>query len=138
MESKYYYQKCQEHFQQMMDQVAAKSQENKKPLENLLLSLDLEGLIFYREFLYDVKDIYIRDQRSLEHQGMTKEELEEIDRKRSLLKVPIAYKVDDSLEVPDLSDNFTPKEEKAIKRIKTEVVDIKIKKIKNKSNKLYE
>jgi hypothetical protein len=70
--------------------------------------------------------------------NLTKEELEEIDRKRSLLKVPIAYKVDDSLEVPDLSDNFTPKEEKAIKRIKTEVVDIKIKKIKNKSNKLYE
>jgi hypothetical protein len=70
--------------------------------------------------------------------NLTKEELEEIDRKRSLLKVPIAYKVDDSLEVPDLSDNFTPKEEKAIKRIKTEVVDIKIKKTKNKSNKLYE
>jgi hypothetical protein len=70
--------------------------------------------------------------------NLTKEELEEIDRKRSLLKVPIAYKVDDSLEVPDLSDNFTPKEEKAIRRIKTEVVDIKIKKIKNKSNKLYE
>jgi len=70
--------------------------------------------------------------------NLTKEELEEIDRKRSLLKVPIAYKVDDSLEVPDLSDNFTPKEEKAIKRIKTEVVDIKIKKAKNKSNKLYE
>jgi lipid II:glycine glycyltransferase (peptidoglycan interpeptide bridge formation enzyme) len=70
--------------------------------------------------------------------NLTKEELEEIDRKRSLLKVPIAYKVDDSLEVPDLSDNFTPKKEKAIKKIKTEVVDIKIKKIKNKSNKLYE
>ena len=70
--------------------------------------------------------------------NLTKEELEEIDRKRSLLKVPIAYKVDDSLEVPDLSDNFTPKEEKAIKRIKTEVVDIRIKKTKNKSNKLYE
>ena len=70
--------------------------------------------------------------------NLTKEELEEIDRKKSLLKVPIAYKVDDSLEVPDLSDNFTPKEEKAIKRIKTEVVDIKIKKTKNKSNKLYE
>jgi len=70
--------------------------------------------------------------------NLTKEELEEIDRKRSLLKVPIAYKVDDSLEVPDLSDNFTPKEEKSIKRIKTEVVDIKIKKTKNKSNKLYE
>lgn len=70
--------------------------------------------------------------------NLTKEELEEIDRKRSLLKVPIAYKVDDFLEVPDLSDNFTPKEEKAIKRIKTEVVDIKIKKTKNKSNKLYE
>jgi hypothetical protein len=70
--------------------------------------------------------------------NLTKEELEEIDRKRSLLKVPIAYKVDDSLEVPDLSDNFTPKKEKAIKKIKTEVVDIKIKKTKNKSNKLYE
>jgi hypothetical protein len=70
--------------------------------------------------------------------NLTKEELEEIDRKRSLLKVPIAYRVDDSLEVPDLSDNFTPKKEKAIKKIKTEVVDIKIKKTKNKSNKLYE
>jgi lipid II:glycine glycyltransferase (peptidoglycan interpeptide bridge formation enzyme) len=70
--------------------------------------------------------------------NLKKEELEEIDRKRSLLKVPIAYKVDDSLEVPDLSDNFTPKKEKAIKKIKTEVVDIKIKKTKNKSNKLYE
>ena len=69
---------------------------------------------------------------------LTKEELEEIDRKRSLLKVPIEYIVEDSLEVPDLSDNFTPKEEKAIKKIKTEVVDIKIKKTKNKSNKLYE
>jgi hypothetical protein len=67
---------------------------------------------------------------------LTKEELEEIDRKKSLLKVPISYMVDDSLELPDLSQNFVPNKEKASKRIKTEVVDIKKKK--NKSNKLYE
>lgn len=68
--------------------------------------------------------------------NLTKEELEEIARKKSLLKVHISYKIDDSLEIPDLSDNFVPKETKASKRIKTEVVDIKKKK--NKSNKLYE
>jgi hypothetical protein len=70
--------------------------------------------------------------------NLTKEELESIEKKKSLLKVPIAYKVDDALEMPDLSDNFTPKEEKANKKIKTEIIDIKIKKSKNKSNKLYE
>lgn len=69
---------------------------------------------------------------------LTKEELAEIERKKSLLKAPVVYKVDDSLEIPDLSENFTPKEEKAAKRIKTEIIDIKIKKTKNKSNKLYE
>jgi hypothetical protein len=70
--------------------------------------------------------------------NLTKEELEAIEQKKSLLKVPIVYKVEDSLEIPDLSDNFTPKEEKIAKKIKTEIVDIKIKKSKNKSNKLYE
>lgn len=70
--------------------------------------------------------------------NLTKEELESIEKKKSLLKVPIVYKVEDSLEIPDLSDNFTPNEEKAVKRTKTEIVDIKIKKSKNKSNKLYE
>lgn len=70
--------------------------------------------------------------------NLTKEEFEEIERKKSLLKVPIVYKIEDSLEIPDLSDNFTPKEEKIAKKIKTEIVDIKIKKSKNKSNKLYD
>lgn len=69
---------------------------------------------------------------------LTKEELAEIERKKSLLKAPVVYRVDDSLEIPDLSENFTPKEAKAAKKIKTEIVDIKIKKTKNKSNKLYE
>jgi hypothetical protein len=70
--------------------------------------------------------------------NLTKEELESIEKKKSLLKVPIVYKVEDSLEIPDLSENFTPKEEKIAKKVKTEVVDIKIKKSKNKSNKLYD
>ncbi len=69
---------------------------------------------------------------------LTKEEIEEIARKKSLLKVPISYKVDSELEIPNLEDNFTPNEVKASKKLKTEIVDIKKKKTKNKSNKLYE
>jgi hypothetical protein len=69
--------------------------------------------------------------------NLTKEEIEAIEHKKSLLKVPVSYMVDSTLEVPDLENNFTPNEVKVSKRIKTDVVDIKSKK-KNKSNKLYE
>jgi hypothetical protein len=69
--------------------------------------------------------------------NLTKEEIEAIEHKKSLLKVPVSYMVDSTLEVPDLENNFTPNEVKVSKRIKTNVVDIKSKK-KNKSNKLYE
>jgi hypothetical protein len=68
---------------------------------------------------------------------LTKEEIEEIARKKSLLKAPISYMVDSDLEIPNLESNFTPNEVKVSKRIKTDIVDIKSKK-KNKSNKLYE
>jgi hypothetical protein len=68
--------------------------------------------------------------------NLTKEEIEAIEHKKSLLKVPVTYMVDSDLEIPDLENNFTPKEVKVSKRLKTEVVDIKKKK--NKSNKLYE
>ena len=69
--------------------------------------------------------------------NLTKEEIEAIEHKKSLLKVPVSYMVDSTLEVPDLENNFTPNEIKVSKRIKTDIVDIKSKK-KNKSNKLYE
>jgi hypothetical protein len=69
--------------------------------------------------------------------NLTKEEIEAIEHKKSLLKVPVSYMVDSTLEVPDLENNFTPNEVKVSKRIKTDIVDIKSKK-KNKSNKLYE
>ena len=70
--------------------------------------------------------------------NLTKEEIEAIEHKKSLLKVPITYKVDSELEIPDLENNFTPNEVKVSKRLKTEIVDIKKNKSKNKSNKLYE
>jgi hypothetical protein len=70
--------------------------------------------------------------------NLTKEEIEAIEHKKSLLKVPITYKVDSELEMPDLENNFTPNEVKVSKRLKTEIVDIKKNKSKNKSNKLYE
>jgi hypothetical protein len=69
--------------------------------------------------------------------NLTKEEIEAIEHKKSLLKVPVSYMVDSTLEIPDLENNFTPNEIKVSKRIKTDIVDIKSKK-KNKSNKLYE
>lgn len=69
---------------------------------------------------------------------LTKEEIEEIARKKSLLKVSISYMVDSDLEIPNLESNFTPNEVKVSKKLKTEVVDLKKKKTKNKSNKLYE
>jgi hypothetical protein len=69
--------------------------------------------------------------------NLTKEEIEAIEHKKSLLKVPVSYMVDSTLEVPDLENNFTPNEVKVSKRLKTDIVDIKSKK-KNKSNKLYE
>jgi hypothetical protein len=70
--------------------------------------------------------------------NLTKEEIEAIEYKKSLLKVPITYKVDTDLEVPDLENNFVPNPVKVSKRLKTETVDLKKKKTKNKSNKLYE
>jgi hypothetical protein len=70
--------------------------------------------------------------------NLTKEEIEAIEHKKSLLKVPVSYMVDSDLEIPDLENNFTPNEVKVSKRLKTEVVDIKKNKTKNKSNKLYE
>jgi hypothetical protein len=70
--------------------------------------------------------------------NLTKEEIEAIEYKKSLLKVPITYKVDTDLEVPDLGNNFVPNPVKVSKRLKTETVDLKKKKTKNKSNKLYE
>ena len=69
--------------------------------------------------------------------NLTKEEIKAIEHKKSLLKVPVSYMVDSTLEIPDLENNFTPNEIKVSKRIKTDIVDIKSKK-KNKSNKLYE
>ena len=69
---------------------------------------------------------------------LTKEEIEEIARKKSLLKVHISYMVDSDLEIPNLESNFTPNEVKVSKKLKTEVVDLKKQKTKNKSNKLYE
>lgn len=70
--------------------------------------------------------------------NLTKEEIEAIEYKKSLLKVPITYRVDSELEIPDLGNNFTPNEVKVSKRLKTEIVDMKKNKSKNKSNKLYE
>jgi hypothetical protein len=69
---------------------------------------------------------------------LTKEEIEEIARKKSLLKAHISYMVDSDLEIPNLESNFTPNEVKISKKLKTEVVDLKKQKTKNKSNKLYE
>ena len=66
--------------------------------------------------------------------NLTREDLDRIDRKKRKLKVSISYKVDESLEIPDLENNFTPKEVKNSKSIKTEIIDLNKKK--NKSNKL--
>jgi hypothetical protein len=66
--------------------------------------------------------------------NLTREDLDRIDRKKRKLKVSISYKVDESLEIPDLENNFTPKEVKNSKAIKTEIIDLNKKK--NKSNKL--
>lgn len=67
--------------------------------------------------------------------NITKEDLERIDKKKSLLRVPISYMAGEDLEFPDTEDSFTPHEIKLNKKIVTEVVDIKKNK-KNKSNKL--
>jgi hypothetical protein len=69
--------------------------------------------------------------------SLTKEEIEAIDRKKSLLKAQISYKIDDALEFPDLENNFKPEKIKRKEKVKTVVVDLK-KKPKNKSNQLYE
>lgn len=70
--------------------------------------------------------------------NLTKEEIEAIEHKKSLLKAPVSYRVDSELEIPNLENNFIPNEVKVSKKLKTEVVDLKKKKTKNKSNKLYE
>lgn len=67
--------------------------------------------------------------------NITKEDLERIDRKKSLLRVPISYMASEDLEFPDTESSFTPNEIKLNKKVVTEVVDIKKEK-KNKSNKL--
>jgi hypothetical protein len=66
--------------------------------------------------------------------NLTREDLERANKKKGKLRASISYKVDESLEIPDLEKNFTPKEIKNSKPVKTEVVDLKKKK--NKSNKL--
>jgi hypothetical protein len=66
--------------------------------------------------------------------NLTREDLARIDKKKRKLKVSISYKVDESLEIPDLENNFTPKEVKNSKSVKTEIIDLNKKK--NKSNKL--
>lgn len=67
--------------------------------------------------------------------NLTKEEIEAIEYKKSLLKVPITYKVDSELEAPDLENNFKAGKVKISRKLKVETIDLKIK---NKSNKLYE
>ncbi len=67
--------------------------------------------------------------------NITKEDLERIDKKRSLLRVPVSYMASEDLEFPDTEFSFTPNEIKLNKKVVTEVVDIKKEK-KNKSNKL--
>lgn len=67
--------------------------------------------------------------------NITKEDLERIDKKKSLLRVPISYMAGEDLEFPDTESSFTPNKIKMSKKIVTEVVDIKKEK-KNKSNKL--
>jgi hypothetical protein len=69
--------------------------------------------------------------------SLTKEEIESLENKKSLLKGQIAYKVDDALEFPDLENNFKPNKVKRKEKVKTTIVDLK-KKPKNKSNQLYE
>jgi len=68
--------------------------------------------------------------------SLTKEEIEALDKKKSLLKGHISYKVDDALEFPDLENNFKPEKIKRKEKVKPTVVDLKKKK--NKSNSLYE
>jgi len=67
--------------------------------------------------------------------NITKEDLERIDKKKSLLRVPISYMASEDMEFPDTENSFTPKEVKLNKKTVTEIVDIKKNK-KNKSNKL--
>ncbi len=67
--------------------------------------------------------------------NITKEDLERISKKKSLLRVPVSYMASEDLEIPDIETNFTPEEVKLNKKVVTEVVDIKKNK-KNKSNKL--
>jgi len=66
--------------------------------------------------------------------NITREDLDRIESKKGKLKSIISYKVDESLEMPDLEKNFTPQEIKSSKAIKKEIVDLRKKK--NKSNKL--
>lgn len=68
--------------------------------------------------------------------SLTKEDIENANRKKSLLKGQISYMADDSLEIPNLESNFTPHQVKKKNDVKQNVVDLKRKKNKNKSNKL--
>lgn len=67
--------------------------------------------------------------------NITKEDLERVEKKKSLLRVPVSYMASEDLEFPDTELSFTPDEIKLNKKTITEVVDIKKNK-KNKSNKL--
>ena len=69
--------------------------------------------------------------------SLTKEEVESLEHKKSLLKGQITYKVDDALEFPDLENNFKPNNVKRKEKVKTTIIDLK-KKPKNKSNRLYD
>ena len=51
----------------------------------------------------------------------------------NLLKVPLTFTSED-LEIPDLNDKFKPKPVKKMEVQKTEIVDIRKKKSKKKSN----
>jgi hypothetical protein len=65
---------------------------------------------------------------------LSPEELENSNRRKKLFKAPISYRVDDSLEFPDLSNSFEPKKVKMINKVKAKEIDLKKKK--SKSNKL--
>lgn len=67
--------------------------------------------------------------------NITREDIERINKKKSLLKVPVSYMASEDLEFPDIETNFTPEEVKLNKKVVTEIVDIKKNK-KNKSSKL--
>ena len=69
--------------------------------------------------------------------NLTLEDLKEINRKNKLLKASVSYRAE-GLEFPDLNNNFNPGDIKKKDKVKVEVVDLKKKKSKKKSNNLYE